>query len=127
MTIGQAKSKSTWFCLCLTDVFYNSSIFFISTQTSTSLSSVCSFLATDPEIRRSVDLSFQIVDRIHDILVSKGMKQKDLALLLGKREAELSKSMRGTHNFTIDTLVSIEDALQASILNVVHQDLEICV
>lgn len=36
----------------------------------------------DPEIRRSVDLSFQIVDRIHDILVSKGMKQKDLALLL---------------------------------------------
>ena len=50
----------------------------------------------DPEIRRSVDLSFQIVDRIHDILVS-------------------------------DTLVSIEDALQAPILNVVHQDLEICV
>ena len=33
----------------------------------------------DPEIRKSVDLSFQIVDRIHDILVSKGMKQKDLA------------------------------------------------
>ena len=31
------------------------------------------------------------------------------------------------HNFTIDTLVSIEDALQAPILNVVHQDLEICV
>ena len=52
----------------------------------------------DPEIRRSVDLSFQIVDRIHDILVSKGMKQKDLALLLGKREAEISKWMRGTHN-----------------------------
>lgn len=81
----------------------------------------------DPEIRKSVDLSFQIVDRIHDILVSKGMKQKDLALLLGKREAEISKWMRGTHNFTIDTLVSIEDALQAPILNVVHQDLEICV
>ena len=35
----------------------------------------------DPEIRKSVDLSFQIVDRIHDILVSKGMKQKDLCLL----------------------------------------------
>jgi predicted XRE-type DNA-binding protein len=84
-------------------------------------------LHVNPEIRRSIDLSFQIVDRIHDILVSKGMKQKDLALLLGKREAEISKWMRGTHNFTIDTLVSIEDALQAPILNVVHQDLEICV
>ena len=75
----------------------------------------------DPEIRKSVDLSFQIVDRIHDILVSKGMKQKDLALLLGKREAEISKWMRGTHNFTIDTLVSIEDALQAPILTLIPQ------
>lgn len=81
----------------------------------------------DPEVRKSVDLSFQIVDRIHDILEAKGMKQKDLAILLGKREAEISKWMRGTHNFTIDTLVSIEEALKAPILNVVHQDLEMCV
>lgn len=81
----------------------------------------------DPEIRKSVDLSFQIVDRIHDILEAKGLKQKDLAQLLGKREAEISKWMRGTHNFTIDTLVSIEDALQAPILNVVHQDFDMCV
>ncbi len=65
-------------------------------------------------IRKSVDLSFQIVDRIHDILVSKGMKQKDLALLLGKREAEISKWMRGSIIFTIDTLVSIEDVLPSS-------------
>lgn len=81
----------------------------------------------NPEIRKSVDLSFQIVDRIHDILETKGLKQKDLAMLLGKKEAEISKWMRGTHNFTIDTLVSIEDALQSPILNVVHQDLEMCV
>ena len=26
MTIGQAKAKTYWFALCLTDVFYNSSI-----------------------------------------------------------------------------------------------------
>ena len=69
----------------------------------------------NPEIRESVDLSFQIVDRIHEILVEKGLKQKDLALLLGKKEAEISKWMRGTHNFTIDTLVTIERALQAHI------------
>ncbi len=83
--------------------------------------------SVNPKIRKSVDLSFQIVDRIHDILEAKGLKQKDLAMLLGKSEAEISKWMRGTHNFTIDTLVSIEDALQAPILNVVHQDLEMCV
>ncbi len=76
----------------------------------------------NPEIRESVDLSFQIVNRIHEILVEKGLKQKDLALLLGKKEAEISKWMRGTHNFTIDTLVTIERALQAPILKVVHRE-----
>lgn len=76
----------------------------------------------NPEIRESVDLSFQIVDRIHEILTSKGLKQKDLALLLDKKEAEISKWMRGTHNFTIDTLVAIESALQAPILQVIHHE-----
>ena len=76
----------------------------------------------NPEIRKSVDLSFQIVDRIHQILEEKGLRQKDLAELLGKSEAEISKWMRGTHNFTIDTLVSIETALNAPILLVFHQE-----
>ena len=46
----------------------------------------------------------------------------DLAIQLGKKEAEISKWMRGTHNFTIDTLVAIENALDAPILHVVHQE-----
>ena len=75
----------------------------------------------NPLIRQDVDLSFQIVDRIHEILQTKGLRQKDLALRLGKKEAEISKWMRGTHNFTIDTLVSIEQALGAPILRVIHQ------
>ena len=77
-----------------------------------------------PEIRQSVNKSFEIVDRIHEILVEKGMKQKDLAILLGKKEAEISKWMRGTHNFTIDTIATIEKALDASILQVCHSDVE---
>ncbi len=78
--------------------------------------------SVNPEIRESVDISFQIVDRIHEILTEKGMKQKDLALLLGKKEAEISKWMRGTHNFTIDTLVSIENALRAPIMQIIHNE-----
>ncbi|MCQ2197496.1 MAG: helix-turn-helix domain-containing protein [Bacteroidaceae bacterium] len=70
----------------------------------------------DPAIRQKVNLSFQIVDRIHEILQSKGLKQKDFAALMGKSEAEISKWMRGTHNFTIDTLLSIENNLGAPIL-----------
>ncbi|MBP3739390.1 MAG: helix-turn-helix transcriptional regulator, partial [Muribaculaceae bacterium] len=74
-----------------------------------------------PEVRERVSLSFQIVDRIHEILVERSLRQKDLALMLGKSEAEISKWMRGTHNFTIDTIVSIEEALNAPVLQVYHE------
>lgn len=72
------------------------------------------------EIRRRVDLSFLIVDRIHSILQERGLKQKDLANMLGKKESEISKWMRGTHNFTIDTISSIESVLGEPILQVVE-------
>lgn len=71
-----------------------------------------------PDARRRVDLSFMIVDRIHSILVEKGLRQKDLANLLGKKESEISKWMRGTHNFTIETIISIENVLGMPILRV---------
>ena len=74
--------------------------------------------SVDPSVRYKVDLSFQIVDRIHEILVRKGLKQKDLANMLGKSEAVISKWMRGTHNFTIATLLNIENALGEPILKV---------
>ena len=74
-----------------------------------------------PEVRERVSLSFQIVDRIHEILAERSLRQKDLALMLGKSEAEISKWMRGTHNFTIDTVVAIEEALQAPVLQVYHE------
>lgn len=73
------------------------------------------------ETRERVALSFQIVDRIHEILLARGLRQKDLAMMLGKSEAEISKWMRGTHNFTIDTVVAIEESLQAPILQVYHE------
>lgn len=76
-------------------------------------------LKVSPEIRHSVGLSFEIVDRIHSILEERGLKQKDLAEMLGKKESEISKWMRGTHNFTIDTISSIENALGQPILQVV--------
>ena len=50
--------------------------------------------------------------------IGKGLKHKDLAFLRGKSEAEISKWMRCTHIFTIDTLVSIEKALGVPILQV---------
>ncbi len=76
--------------------------------------------AVSPEARRMVDYSFQIADRIHEVLESKGMKQKDLAARLGKKEPEISKWLRGTHNFTIETLASIENALGEPLIFICH-------
>lgn len=77
----------------------------------------------NPEIRRMVDLSFKIVDRIHEILKEKGLKQKDLALRLGKNESEISRWMRGTHHFNIDTLITIENALGEPVIAVCHPEI----
>ena len=70
------------------------------------------------EIADFVNKSFEIVDRIHEILEAKGLEQKDLAKLLGKNESEISKWMTGTHNFTIKTITKIENVLDASILKI---------
>ncbi len=73
-----------------------------------------------PEVRRRVDLSFLVVDRIHTILEERGLRQKDLASMLDKNESEISKWMRGTHNFTIETISQIENVLGVHILQVVE-------
>lgn len=77
----------------------------------------------NPEIRRMVDLSFKIVDRIHEILKAKGLKQKELALRLGKKESEICRWMRGTHHFNIDTLITIENALGDPVIAVGHPEI----
>jgi transcriptional regulator with XRE-family HTH domain len=69
----------------------------------------------------SVRQSFDIVDRIHEILAKQGKEQKDLARLLGKSESEISKWMSGTHNFTINTLAKIQVVLGESIIQVTKE------
>ena len=69
-------------------------------------------------VKAEVDLSFAIVDRIDLLLKEKGMTQRELAEALGKKEAEVSRWMRGTHNFTIRTLAKISNVLGAQNINV---------
>ena len=70
------------------------------------------------DVKAEVDLSFAIVDRIDLLLKEKGMTQRELAEALGKKEAEVSRWMRGTHNFTIRTLAKISNVLGTQIINV---------
>lgn len=66
--------------------------------------------------------SFDIVDRIHQVLISQGKEQKDLASALGKKESEISKWMTGTHNFTIKTLAKISAVLGEPVIQVINDE-----
>ncbi|MBV7531134.1 helix-turn-helix transcriptional regulator [Chitinophaga sp. sic0106] len=71
-----------------------------------------------PETQAMVSKSFDVAERIMDILTEKNMSQKELADLLGKRESEISKWMKGGHNFTLETIARIEIALGETVLTV---------
>ena len=72
----------------------------------------------DPAIDKFIDTSFDLSDRIHEILEARGISQKELAQMLGKKESQVSKWMTGTHNFTIKTLALLEVKLGAPIFQV---------
>lgn len=63
-----------------------------------------------------VDKTMDISNYILTLLEKKGLKQKDLARLLNKKEAEISKWMGGLHNFTLRTISAIEVALNEQIV-----------
>ena len=65
--------------------------------------------------------SLEFSNRISDILERKGLMQKDLAEMLDKTEAEVSKWLCGTHNFTLRTISKIEAVLGESIMEIPSQ------
>jgi len=73
---------------------------------------------TPPEIKREVEWSYQIADKIYAALRRKGLSQKEFARLVGTSEAAVSKWIGGGHNFTIATLAKIEEALGEEVIRV---------
>lgn len=71
---------------------------------------------TPPEVKRQVDLSFQISNRVYELLEQKNMSQKDLAKRLGKTETEVSRWLGGTHNLTLATIAKLSVALDDDII-----------
>lgn len=67
------------------------------------------------EVKILMDKTFAIVEQLDIVLKSQNKTQKDLADLLSKRESEISKWMRGTHNFTQKTIAKIEAVLGETI------------
>ena len=69
-----------------------------------------------PEVKKQLEISVSLANRVYDILEAKGMSQKDLAKLLGKTETEVSRWLSGTHNLTIATIAKISVALGEDII-----------
>ena len=55
-------------------------------------------------LQQETELSFQISDRIYELMQRRGLTKKQFADALGKRPCEVTKWLSGQHNFTIATL-----------------------
>ena len=55
-------------------------------------------------LQKETELSFQISDRIYELMRERGLSKKQFADALGKRPCEVTKWLSGQHNFTIATL-----------------------
>ncbi|MBN7810805.1 helix-turn-helix transcriptional regulator [Algoriphagus sp. H41] len=75
------------------------------------MSAIFESIQVSDDVKRYVDHSFDIVNRIYDLLEKQGKTQRDLANLMGKKESEISKWMQGSHNFTLKSIAKIESVL----------------
>lgn len=69
-------------------------------------------------LKREIDLSFAIADKIDDTLKERGITQKEFAHRIGKTEAEVSRWLSGTHNFTLRTLAKISTTLDIDLVKI---------
>lgn len=74
--------------------------------------------AIPAEQKAEFELSFDIAERISEILKEKGLTQKDFARMLHKRDSEVSKWLTGRHNFTTQTIAKIQTALDCNIISI---------
>lgn len=70
------------------------------------------------DLKKQVDLSFAISDKIDSILKERGMSRQEFASVMGKNKSEISKWLCGTHNFTIGTLAKISTALGCDLISI---------
>lgn len=70
------------------------------------------------DVKMELDMSFALADKIDMILREKNISQKQLAKKMGKTEAEVSRWLGGTHNFTLRTIAKISDALGVKLLSI---------
>jgi len=70
------------------------------------------------EIRMSIDLSFDISNRIASLMEERNLSKKQLAEALGKRPSEITKWLSGQHNFSLRTIAKLSTFFRKPIISV---------
>ena len=78
--------------------------------------------STPAETNKQVDFCVAIANRVFDLMNEKGIKQRDLAKLLGKTETEVSRWLSGTHNLTIATIAKMAVVLDDDIITTTRRN-----
>lgn len=73
---------------------------------------------TPPELKKQLDMSFAIADKLDATLKERGLTQKEFAHMIGHTQAEVSRWLSGTHNFTLATLAKISVALEVNLFTI---------
>ena len=71
-----------------------------------------------PAVKREMDWSREIVDKIHAILKRDNISQRELAERIGCNETQITRWTRGFPNFTISSLANLSEALGEPLINV---------
>ena len=64
---------------------------------------------------RAEKLALELTEEIHTRMETLGMGKSELGRQLGTSPAYVTKVLRGTNNFTLESLVKLADALEASV------------
>ena len=71
-----------------------------------------------PAVKREMDWSFAIVEKIDSILKKKGVTQRELAAKIGCNETQIVRWTRGFPNFTLASLAKLSVAFGEDLINI---------
>lgn len=71
-----------------------------------------------PAVKREMDWSSSIIDRIDSILKRKGLSQRELAERIGCNETQITRWTRGFPNFTLSSLAKLSEALGEALIEI---------
>lgn len=64
-----------------------------------------------------IESKMRLAIKIADAIEASGLNKSQFAEKIGKNNSEISKWLSGTHNFTTDTLLLLEDNLPIKLVN----------